>query len=305
MSYEKDYYAILQVNRNASQEEIERAYQRLSQTYNPETSQKRRAAQRYADVQEAYETLKDPRKRRQYEREVAAARAAAGGMLPADVLSRRFVMLSGGVIVASIGVILALVLILGGGGSGEEVVNLTGTPTVTPFGQTPAPTPPASPPEITAEFTTTESGLQIAAIQEGTGATPQDGDVAKVNYSGWLQDGGTLFDSSLNPGRQPFTFTVGTGGVIKAWDEAVKLMKVGGVYRIIAPPDIAYGATGSPPVIPANATLIFDISVLEAAPPTPVGQTPSPAPTPTAAATPEPTVLDTATPEATPTPEAS
>jgi peptidylprolyl isomerase len=283
VSYEKDYYAILQINRNASQEEIERAYARLSKAYDPQTSQKRRASQRYSDVREAYETLKDPRQRRQYDRRLAASRAAAGGMAPGDVLSRRFVMLSGGIIVASIGVILALVLVLGGG-DGEEVVSATGTPTPTPFGQTPAPTPPAQPPEITSEFTTTESGLQIATIQEGDGATPAAGEVVKVNYSGWLQGGG-LFDSSLNPGRSPFTFTLGAGNVIKAWDEGLALMKVGGIYRIIAPPELAYGEAGSGSTIPPNSTLIFDIAVLESAPPTPVGQTPSPTPAPTATAT--------------------
>lgn len=298
MSYEKDYYAILQISRNASQDEVERAYKRLSQAYHPETSPKKRAAQRHADVQEAYETLKDPRKRRQYDRQLASTRASAGGMAPADVLSRRFVLLSGGVIVASIGVILALVLVLGGGGDGEEVVNVSGTPTTTPtpVGQTPAPAPPDQPPEITAPFTTTASGLQIATIQEGTGATPQVNDTVTVNYSGWLQGGG-LFDSSLKEGRTPFQFFLGQQRVIGAWDEAVATMKVGGIYRIIAPPELAYGAAGKPPTIPENATLIFDIAVLETAPPTPVGQTPSP----TATAAPSATEAAAATP----TPEAS
>lgn len=298
MSYEKDYYAILQISRNASQEEVERAYTRLSQTYHPETSQKKRAAQRFADVQAAYETLKDPRKRRQYDRQLAAERAAAGGMAPADVLSNRFVLLSGGVIVASIGVIIALVLLLGGGGSPEEVQN-TGTPTATPAGQTPAPTVPPSPPEITAPFTTTASGLQIATIQEGTGETPQAHQMVTVNYTGWLDEanGGGVFDSSLN--RQPFTFVLGEQRVIKAWDEAVAMMKVGGVYRIIAPPDIAYGASGSGSAIPPNATLTFDISVLSIGTPTPAASaTPTAAPTttPTAAATDTPTAAASDTP---------
>lgn len=297
MSYEKDYYAILQISRNASQDEVERAYNRLSQRYDPDTSQKKRATQRHADVQEAYEALKDPRKRRQYDRQLASARSSAGAMAPADVLSRRFVLLSGGVIVASIGVILALVLLLGPSGDGEEVANVSGTPTTTPtpVGQTPAPTPPDQPPEITAPFTTTASGLQIATIQEGTGATPQVNDTVTVNYTGWLQGGG-LFDSSLNEGRTPFQFFLGQQRVIGAWDEAVATMKVGGIYRIIAPPDLAYGAAGKPPTIPENATLIFDIAVLETAPPTPVGQTPSPTPTAVPSAT--ETTAATSTPEA-------
>jgi hypothetical protein len=275
VSYEKDYYAVLQVSRSASQDEVERAYQRLTKTYDPDTSQKKRAAQRHAEVREAYETLKDPRRRRQYDRQLAAARAAAGGMAPADVLSRRFVLLSGGVIVASIGVILGLVLLLGGDGGSEEVVVTTGTPTPTPAGQTPRPTQPATPPEITAEFTTTESGLQIATITEGTGVAPVVGAPVTVNYTGWTQ-GGNLFDSSLNEGRTPFTFTLGTGGVIKGWDEGVQLMKTGGKYRLIIPPDLGYGDTGSGANIPPGATLIFDIEVLGPATPTPAALTPTP-----------------------------
>lgn len=275
MSYEKDYYAILQVNRNASQVEIERAYTRLTKAYDPDTSRKKQASRRHAEVEEAYETLKDPRARRQYDRQMSAGRAAAGGMAPADVLSRRFVLLCSGVIVASIGVILALVLVLGGDGGEEELVADTGTPTATPEGQTPRPTPPPTPPEITAEFVTRESGLQIATIQEGTGAIPQFGETVNVNYTGWTQ-GGSLFDSSLNEGRTPFSFQVGLGRVIKAWDEAIQLMKVGGFYRIIAPPELAYGEQGNGS-IPPNATLIFDISVLSSTgTPTPIGQTAAP-----------------------------
>jgi FKBP-type peptidyl-prolyl cis-trans isomerase len=101
-----------------------------------------------------------------------------------------------------------------------------------------------------------------------------------VNYTGWLQGGG-LFDSSLNEGRQPFSFMLGQGRVIKAWDEAVALMKVGGLYRIIAPPDLAYGEQGQGADIPPNSTLIFDISVLGLGSPTPTG----PAPTAPAATT--------------------
>jgi len=276
VSYEKDYYAILQVSRGASQDEIERAYQRLSKTYDPQSSQKKRASQRHAEVQEAYETLKEPRRRRQYDRQLAASRAAAGGMAPADVLSRRFVLLSLGDIVASIGVILGLVLLLGGDGGDEEVVvpSASATPSLTPEGQTPRPTQPATPPEITAEFTTTESGLQIATIQEGTGAAPVVGEPVTVNYTGWTQ-GGSLFDSSLNEGRTPFTFNLGTGGVIKGWDEGVALMKAGGKYRLIIPPELGYGAAGSGANIPPGATLIFDIEVLSPATSTPEAPTPT------------------------------
>jgi len=83
VAYQKDYYAILQVNRNAKQEDIEKAYKRLSTTYDPSTSNKKRAAQRHADVAAAYAVLRDPRRRRQYDRQLASDLASAGSMNPA------------------------------------------------------------------------------------------------------------------------------------------------------------------------------------------------------------------------------
>ena len=301
MSYQKDYYAILQVNRSATQDEIERAYKRLSEAYHPDTSQKKRAAQRHADVQEAYEALKDPRKRRQYDRQMAGARAVAGGMAPADVLSNRFILLSGGIIVVSIAVILGLVLLLGGGGSGESVANATtpaGSPTPTPFGQTPAPTPPASPPAVAGQPTTFPDGLQLITIQDGTGPNPGPTDAVTMNYSGWLQATGSLFDSSFNPGRTPFSFTLGQTppAVIAGWEEGVPQMKVGGKYRLIIPPALGYGDTGQGSIIPGGSTLIFDIDLLMIGTPTP-----TPVPTVTANAT----VVPSSTAPPTDTPAAS
>jgi FKBP-type peptidyl-prolyl cis-trans isomerase len=82
-----------------------------------------------------------------------------------------------------------------------------------------------------------------------------------VHYTGWLADG-TKFDSSVDSG-QPFSFIIGTGKVIKGWDEGVATMKVGGKRRLIIPPELGYGATGYPPIIPANAQLTFDVELLE------------------------------------------
>ena len=99
----------------------------------------------------------------------------------------------------------------------------------------------------------------------GTGADATVGKLVTVNYTGWLYDTsktdgkGTQFDSSI--GKQPFPFTLGAGQVIKGWDQGVIGMKVGGSRRLIIPPDLAYGASGSGP-IPPNATLVFDISLL-------------------------------------------
>ena len=106
---------------------------------------------------------------------------------------------------------------------------------------------------------TTDSGLQYLVLEEGTGATPDTDSRVKVHYMGTLIDG-TSFDSSYDRG-EPAEFPV--GGVIPAWTEALQLMKVGGKMKIFAPPTIAYGERGAPPVIGPNATLIFEIELIE------------------------------------------
>jgi len=111
---------------------------------------------------------------------------------------------------------------------------------------------------------TTASGLQIADTKAGTGATPRTGQICVMHYTGWLyQNGakGAKFDSSVDRG-QPFEFPIGTGRVIKGWDEGVASMKVGGKRTLIIPPDLGYGARGAGGVIPPNATLIFEVELL-------------------------------------------
>jgi peptidylprolyl isomerase len=112
---------------------------------------------------------------------------------------------------------------------------------------------------------TTSSGLQITDSKVGTGATPKPGQTAVVHYTGWLyQDGakGKKFDSSVDRG-QPFEFPVGQRRVIAGWDEGVASMKVGGKRTLIIPPELGYGARGAGGVIPPNATLIFDVELLD------------------------------------------
>jgi peptidylprolyl isomerase len=111
---------------------------------------------------------------------------------------------------------------------------------------------------------TTSSGLKITDTQAGTGASPKTGQTCVMHYTGWLyQDGkkGAKFDSSVDRG-QPFEFPIGTGRVIKGWDEGVASMKVGGKRTLIIPPELGYGARGAGGVIPPNATLLFEVELL-------------------------------------------
>jgi FKBP-type peptidyl-prolyl cis-trans isomerase len=112
-----------------------------------------------------------------------------------------------------------------------------------------------------AALTKTASGLQYQDVAPGTGAEAAPGQVAVVHYTGWLTDG-TKFDSSRDRG-EPFSFPLGGGQVIAGWDEGVAGMKVGGRRKLVIPPDLGYGAGGSPPVIPPASTLVFDIELLE------------------------------------------
>jgi peptidylprolyl isomerase len=111
----------------------------------------------------------------------------------------------------------------------------------------------------------TASGLEIIDTVVGTGATPATGQNCSMHYTGWLYvDGkkGAKFDSSLDRG-QPFSFPIGTKRVIGGWDEGVASMKVGGKRTLIIPPELGYGARGAGGVIPPNATLIFDVELLD------------------------------------------
>ena len=107
---------------------------------------------------------------------------------------------------------------------------------------------------------TTSSGLRYEDIVAGTGASPQPGQEVTVHYTGTLEDG-TKFDSSLDSG-QPFKFKIGVGQVIRGWDEGVMTMKVGGKRKLVIPPLLGYGARGVPGAIPPNATLVFEVELL-------------------------------------------
>ncbi|MGZ4055751.1 MAG: FKBP-type peptidyl-prolyl cis-trans isomerase, partial [Bacteroidia bacterium] len=107
----------------------------------------------------------------------------------------------------------------------------------------------------------TASGLEYTITEKGSGTKPQIGDKVVVNYTGKLTND-TVFDSSLKPGRKPFEFVVGTGQVIKGWDEAFQLLQEGDKATIKFGPDLGYGANAQG-IIPANSTLIFDVELIK------------------------------------------
>lgn len=124
-----------------------------------------------------------------------------------------------------------------------------------------APTPPPSP----------SVGLDVPFSTEdltvGTGQEAMNGDTLSVNYTGWLYDPnaaenkGTQFDSGN------FSFTLGAGEVIQGWDQGLLGMRVGGRRRIVIPPELGYGDSGAPPAIPGDATLLFEVELLDVSQP--------------------------------------
>ncbi len=109
--------------------------------------------------------------------------------------------------------------------------------------------------------TTTPSGLVIEDLVEGTGDTAAAGQTVSVHYTGWLTDG-SKFDSSKDR-DEPFEFPLGARHVIAGWDEGVQGMKIGGTRKLTIPPQLGYGARGAGGVIPPNATLVFEVELLE------------------------------------------
>ncbi|WKK67316.1 peptidylprolyl isomerase [Lutimonas zeaxanthinifaciens] len=115
--------------------------------------------------------------------------------------------------------------------------------------------------KIAAGFDKTDSGLRYQIIQKGNGAKATQGSQISVHYKGQLADG-RVFDSSYQR-KQPIDFTVGVGQVIKGWDEGLQLLQVGDKARLVIPSHLGYGSQGAGGVIPPDATLIFDVELMD------------------------------------------
>lgn len=149
--------------------------------------------------------------------------------------------------------VVAVVLIARSGGGDDGSSSADASSISTDLSKKPdVPVPDGDPP----------SGLESVDVVEGDGAVAETGDTVKVQYVGVDYSTGEQFDASWDNG-QPFTFQLGSGQVIPGWDQGVTGMKVGGRRELIIPPDLAYGAQGSPPAIGPDATLIFVIDLLD------------------------------------------
>ena len=168
---------------------------------------------------------------------------------------------------ALISILAIALLLLGiGCGGGEEQAEPT---TEQPVAEEQVPEQPVAVsvtavgeiPALTGDTITTASGLRYIDVAVGDGASPTQGQTCMMHYTGWLTDG-SKFDSSRDR-DEPFGFPIGAGRVIRGWDEGIATMNVGGRRLLIIPGDLAYGPTGRPPRIPPNATLVFDVELLE------------------------------------------
>jgi FKBP-type peptidyl-prolyl cis-trans isomerase len=144
--------------------------------------------------------------------------------------------------------------------AGEKTASTASTPTST-TATTPTSGPLATKPKVPATSGAAPKTLVTKEIIKGTGPEAKPGESVTVNYVGVLYHGGKEFDASWKR-SEPFTFALGKGQVIKGWDQGVAGMKVGGRRELIIPAELGYGKTGSPPVIPPNAPLVFVVDLL-------------------------------------------
>ena len=137
----------------------------------------------------------------------------------------------------------------------------TSTPTATKVAPSAGERDIATKPKIPKQSGAAPKTLKVEDLIAGNGPAAKSGDKISVRYVGVLYDNGKEFDSSWKRGKAPFQLTLGQGQVIQGWDQGLVGMKVGGRRRLTIPPNLAYGAQGQPPTIPANSTLVFDVDL--------------------------------------------
>ncbi len=225
-----DYYAVLGVPPGAGRRTVAEAYDRLARLLQPDENAPPTDPDRMRQVDEAFDVLDDPKRRAEYDR---ARGIKALPHAPRGILADKGLLLALALMIGGIGAIVAaaLLLLLNSGGSDEG------------------------------PLVTTQSGLQYRDLKVGDGPQPNIGDQVTVHYVGKLQDG-TIFDDSRAKDT-PFTFILGKAKVIPGWDEGISTIRRGGKRRLIIPPDLGYGASGFGDIIPPNATLIFDVELLD------------------------------------------
>lgn len=136
---------------------------------------------------------------------------------------------------------------------------------------TPTPLPPDPPTAVNeSDYSETEAGMLFFVLQEGDGDQPQLGDSVAFHFSGWLEDGTSIGTSY--PTGQPVDIILGQQSIMPGWDNALTQMNVGEITQFILPPELGLGEVGSPPAIPPNSTLIFEIELIEILPPPPTPQ---------------------------------
>jgi peptidylprolyl isomerase len=145
-------------------------------------------------------------------------------------------------------------------GEGKSSTSTSTTPTTASV-KTPTSGPLSTEPKVTPPSGPAPATLETKELIKGSGAEAKAGDKITVNYVGVLYKGGKEFNASWET-KEPFSFTLGKGEVIKGWDQGIPGMKVGGRRELIIPAELAYGKTGSPPKIPANAPLVFVVDLL-------------------------------------------
>jgi peptidylprolyl isomerase len=151
------------------------------------------------------------------------------------------------------------------GSTGPTATTTTPTTTTPAAASTPTSGPLSTAPKVTKPTGTAPTSLVIKNIITGTGAVAKASDEITVNYVGALYSNGSVFGTSWSDGGAkgvPFQFELGVGDVIPGWDQGLVGMRVGGRRELIIPPSLGYGSAGSPPKIPANATLIFIVDLL-------------------------------------------